>query len=117
MLSDGKDESSRFDFDEALTVAQRSGVTLYTIGLDVGKLDTESRRTLKRLAEETGGESYFVDDSADLGAIYREIEQRLRSRYLLVYQAPPTESNDFRRIEIRVRGDRYRVETLAGYYP
>ena len=33
VLSDGKDEGSRFTYEDALEYARRAGVTIYTIGL------------------------------------------------------------------------------------
>src|SRR4029079_7204320 len=70
LLTDGRDRASRVSFDEALEYARRSGVTLYTVGLAVGKLDLETRKHLTRLAEETGGRSFFPDAASDLSAVY-----------------------------------------------
>ena len=51
LLSDGKDEGSRFSFEETLEYARRAGVTIYTIGLG----DDAAHKKLAKLAEETGG--------------------------------------------------------------
>ena len=37
LLSDGKDEGSRFTYEDALEYARRAGVTIYTIGLGRGR--------------------------------------------------------------------------------
>jgi len=73
---------------------------------------------LTRLAEETGGRSYFITSAAELDQIYAAIEDELRSRYLLAYQpsAPPRQG-EFRPVEVRVAGDGLRVKTIRGYYP
>ncbi len=44
LLSDGRDEGSRFTWEEALEFARRAGVTVYSIGLgeDVGKAEAQA---------------------------------------------------------------------------
>lgn len=116
LLSDGKDEGSRFKYEDALEYARRSGVTVYAIGLDLGK--GEARRQLEKIAEETGGRGYFISDVAELQAIYAAIEEELRSQYLLAYQSTnTTRSNIFRSIEVKVEGSGLEAKTLRGYYP
>ncbi len=118
VLSDGKDEHSRFTFEQTLDFARRAGVTLYTMGLDLVAGELKARRQLTRLAEETGGRSFFVRGAEELPGIYAEIEQELRSRYLLVYQSSnPAGAEEFRTLEVRVGGSGLEARTLRGYYP
>jgi VWFA-related protein len=118
LLTDGGDRSSHFSFDEALEYARRSGVTLYTVGLAVAKLDLDTRKHLTRLAEETGGRSFFPDRASDLSAIYSRIQEELRSRYLLVYQpAAPGKPGEYRPVAVQVDRPGVTVEALRGYYP
>ncbi len=118
LLSDGNDSASFYPFRDALEYARRSGVVIYTIGLDVGKLQTEVRSKLKNLAKDTGGRSFFVDKATELSSVYSEIERELRSQYLLAYNsdAPPGAGGDFRTVEVKVKGSR-KARTVAGYYP
>ena len=46
MLSDGKDESSRFSYEDALEYARRAGVAIYTIGLEYKKADRADKKRL-----------------------------------------------------------------------
>jgi len=118
LLTDGGDRSSRFSFDEALEYARRSGVTLYTVGLAVSKLDLETRKRLTRLAEETGGRSFFPDAASDLTAVYARIQEELRSRYLLVYQpAAAGKPGEYRPVSVQVDRPGMTVEAIRGYYP
>ena len=119
VLSDGKDESSRFTWDEALEYAQRSGVALYTIGLQLERGPGDAKRSLRRLADETGGRSFFIEDVSELEGIYALIESELRSRYLLAYQSSNTSgSTRFREIEVEVDDDRSdEIKAMSGYYP
>jgi VWFA-related protein len=118
LLTDGGDRSSHFSFDEALEYARRSGVTLYTVGLSVSKLDLETRKHLTRLAEDTGGRSFFPEAASDLTAIYSRIQEELRSRYLLVYQpAAAGKPGEYRTVQVQVDRPGVTVEALRGYYP
>ena len=116
LLSDGKDEVSRFEFDETLEYARRAGVTIYSIGLKVH--EGKARRKLIRLANETGGRSYFIDKISSLADVYGLIERDLRSQYLIAYQSQNTaQDNIFRSVELKVNRTKATVRTLSGYYP
>lgn len=121
LLSDGEDESSRFDFDAAMELARRAGVTVYTIGLAEAVENRDARRVLRQLADETGGRAFFVDDLAELPSIYASIQEELRSQYLFAYQSTSSKDpSEFRRIEVEVRlpdGKKAEVRTMSGYYP
>ena len=73
---------------------------------------------LERLAEETGGRSYFVAEAKELTPIYQTIQEELRSQYLLVYQSTNTSgSKAFRKIDVKVRQPGLEAKTIRGYYP
>lgn len=116
LLSDGKDESSRFSFDQALEYAQRSGVAVYAIGL--GKQPGPARRALSRLADRTGGRAFFIGQIAELAGVYDQILGELRSRYLITYQSTNTSGDRrFREIEADATAPGVSIRTLKGYYP
>lgn len=118
LLSDGKDENSRFTFDQTLDFARRAGVAIYTIGLGIGRTEFETRGVLKKLAEETGGRSFFLKEIEELSGIYGEVQHELRSRYLIAYQSTNTaKENRFRTIELKVAGSGLEAKTMRGYYP
>ena len=118
LLSDGKDESSRFSFDDTLEYARRAGVAIYAIGLDYEKAARADRKRLAQLAQETGGRSFFIDSADGLASIYQEIQQELRSRYYLAYQ--PSAAGDretFRTIDVEIERSGLEAKTERGYYP
>jgi Ca-activated chloride channel family protein len=118
LFTDGGDHLSRLSFDEALAFARRAGIAIYAIGAHVPRLDLQIRGHLAKLAEETGGRSFFIESASELDGVYAAIEDELRSRYLLAYQpkAAPR-AGEFRAVEVRVAGDGMRVKTIRGYYP
>ncbi len=116
LLSDGKDESSRFSFDQTLEYAQRSGVAIYAIGL--GRQVGAARRALSRLATQTGGSSFFIGSVGELAGVYDQILGELRSRYLITYQSTNTSGDRrFREIEVDAEVPGVSIRALKGYYP
>ncbi|MEM7048777.1 MAG: VWA domain-containing protein [Acidobacteriota bacterium] len=117
LLSDGDDQASEYRFDDALDYARRSGVSIYTIGLGLPSGNVQIRSKLQRLADETGGRSFFVERASGLGKVYAAIEEELRTQYLLTYQAPEGDDKRFRRISVEVDQPGAEAKTLRGYYP
>lgn len=118
LLSDGKDEHSRFGWEDTVEYARRAGVSIYSIGLGLGRKNGDAKRKLVKLAEETGGRSFFIDSVDELATIYDTIQQELRSRYYLAYQSTNTaDDTAFRTIEVAVAGQGLEAKTLRGYYP
>lgn len=121
LLSDGDDTASSIGFRETLEYARRSGVAIYTIGLEVGRMDLGIRNKLRSLAEETGGQSFFINKAEELRGVYDQIEMELRSRYLLAYNSD-LETNEqgereFREVEVKVKKRGLEARTIRGYYP
>jgi Ca-activated chloride channel family protein len=119
LLTDGEDTTSRTGWDLALRFAHTMRIPIFPIGLGMSRFDYSQRKTLRRLAEETGGEAFFPKDTGELSAAYGRIGDLLRSQYLLWYSsnsAKPAEA--FRAIEVRVPGrPEATVRTIRGYYP
>jgi Ca-activated chloride channel family protein len=118
ILTDGDDNASRMDFDKTLDYARRSGVTIYTVGIDLPITKVGIRSHLARLARTTGGEAFFLARGAALGPVYDRINRELRSQYLLAYtstsEAPP---DVFRKVAVKVKRPKVEVRTISGYYP
>jgi Ca-activated chloride channel family protein len=114
LLSDGKDEGSRFSFEDAQDYARRAGVTIYAIGLG----DDVDRKKLEKISEDTGGRAFFVQRATELDAIYKGIEEEMRSKYLIAYQSSNTGGGEeFRTVDLKVNKPGVEAKTLRGYYP
>lgn len=127
VLSDGDDTVSLMTFDDVLDVARRSGVAIYTIALrsDLAVLRSQghghfsqSDYSMKALAQETGGRSFFPTAASELSGIYSIIGEELATQYALAY-APFNGRPDgaFRRVVVRVvnRPDAI-LRTRSGYF-
>jgi Ca-activated chloride channel homolog len=119
LLSDGMDRTSRLSYDEALEVARRTGIAVYTIGLGLEDgARGEAGKKLAKIAAETGGRSWFVTGTADLDGVYAQIERELRSQYHLAYQSTNNSPDTgFRAVKVQLIGKGLEARTISGYYP
>jgi VWFA-related protein len=121
LLSDGKDEGSHYSYADALEYARRSGVAIYTVGINLSRQDADVRLKLSRLSDETGGRVFMIEKASELERIYDEIQSELRSQYLLAYQSnkgkEPGDTEKFRTVEVKVARPGLEAKTLRGYYP
>jgi len=117
LLSDGADSRSRTRFEDVLDFARRTGVAIYTIGLDIPSTPPEPGMVLERLARETGGRYFAVQRATSLGSVYERIESELRAQWLLAYQSDAPGGAAFRHVEVRIRRPGCTARTAAGYYP
>jgi Ca-activated chloride channel family protein len=117
LLTDGKDTSSKYDFDTLLDYVKKAGVSVYGIGLNVSKAEIEVKSKLNRLAEASGGATFYIDDTKGLKNVYRQINNELRTQYLLTYYSSnPSPDNKWRRVEVKVSPKNLTARTISGYY-
>jgi Ca-activated chloride channel homolog len=119
LLSDGDDNSSGTTLPEAIEMAQRGEVTIYTIGTNGSDPFMKGSRVLEQLALETGGRVFFPKDAATTRKAFVSIEQEMRSRFAVSYQ--PRDlllDGRFRHIKISAKraGKKLRVYARRGYY-
>lgn len=116
VISDGKDTASNFSFEQALEYARRAAVPIYTIGIGIKGNEMDVRYKLSKLAGETGGTTYYIEEAKDLEKIYRDIESELRSQYVIGFYPPPdTKAGKWR--EVTVQTTEGKARTIRGYYP
>jgi VWFA-related protein len=122
LISDGDDNSSRVSLTETLEAAQRNDVTAYAISTNsaafFGSREQErGDKTLKKLAEETGGKAFFPLKIQDLSSSFLDIHDELRSQYQIGYR--PTNARmdgTFRRIRVDISDKRFKARAKTGYY-
>lgn len=119
LLSDGMDRTSRFSADQALESARRAGVAVYTIGLALDQgAKGEAAQQLAKLAAVTGGRAYFAAGTAELAAVYQQIESELRAQWRIAYQSSNTKTDGaFRNVQVKMAKAGLEAQTISGYYP
>lgn len=105
LLSDGDDTSSTIKKQDVIDFAVKSDVVIYAIGIrdagfPDGKLDSSA---LRKVSDRTGGRAFFPLRLSELQSSFSQIDQELRSQYLIAY-SPTNKTRDgsYRRIRIEI---------------
>lgn len=106
VIGDGGDNMSQATKDQIVDMAERSLVTIYTIGLynpgDKGK----DPGFLKKLAHLTGGEYYHPENSSHLVGISEKIAHDIRNRYTVGFSPDlSTFDGSKRKLQVEVVGE------------
>ena len=119
ILTDGKDTASKFDFDTTLEYVRKAGIAVYGIGLKISGAELDVKYKLNKLANVSGGQTFYIDSAKHLEAVYKQINEELRSQYLLTYYSTnSTAKEQWRKVEVKVEPtasarERSRVLPLA----
>lgn len=117
IISDGRDNQSEHTREEALAMAQRGEVTIFTISTNRSGLSQQGDKILKYLAEETGGRAFFPFSASDLATDFQEIARELRSQYSLAYVSTnAAHDGTFRAITVQTKSKGVRVRAKSGYF-
>src|SRR5580700_1703352 len=134
LISDGDDNLSLHTRAEAIEMAQRASVVIYTIStstqwIALSQTDpskaanrknhlTSGDQILRDLAEETGGRAFYPYHVDDLDQSFQDIGDELRNEYSIAYN-PSTHSFDGRYHKIRIEvpdHKGYQVRARRGYF-
>lgn len=118
ILSDGEDNQSRYTRDQALEMAQKADVTIYTISTNITHIETDGDKVLRYFAEQTGGQVFFPFKASDLDQSFENIANELRHQYNIFYRPDPLKTDGlYHPVEIRVKGHKELiVRARKGYY-
>ena len=117
IISDGQDNQSVHTREEALAMAQRAEVTIFTISTNRTGLEGRGDKVLQRLADVTGGHAFFPFEAGDLAADFQEIARELRNQYSLAYVSTnAAHDGTFRSITIQPVDKNLRVRAKNGYF-
>jgi VWFA-related protein len=117
IISDGQDNQSVHSQEEALSMAERAEVTIFTISTNRSGAEGRGDRVLRTLANVTGGHAFLPFEAGDLAANFQEIARELRSQYSLAYVSTNTaHDGTFRNIIIQPVDKNLRVRARSGYF-
>lgn len=86
LLTDGDDTYSRKKIDEAIQAALKAEAIIYSIGIGDNYQYRIDAGALKKISENTGGRAYFPKDESELRDAFRQIQEEMRSQYLIAYE-------------------------------
>jgi VWFA-related protein len=134
VISDGEDTLSHHSRGEALEIAQRAGIVIYTISSNTDWVTTDQEtkssnlsdrkfekgpgdQVLQQFAEDSGGRAFFPYRVDDLAQSFAQIGNELRSQYSLGYTLPSGQLTDgkFHTIRIAVGEKGLQVHARKGY--
>ncbi len=122
VLTDGNDVGSNISLNEAIESAQRADTLVYCIlfsdesyygGFGGGA----GKGVLQKLARETGGGFFAVTKQQTIDAIYKIIEDELRSEYSIGFVSnQPVVHSGFRSLKLATRRKALLVQATNRYY-
>ena len=122
LLTDGDDTFSRKKLDEAIQAALKAEAIIYSIGIGDNYQYRVNEGALKKISESTGGRAYFPKDESELRQAFKQIQEEMRSQYLIAYE-PSNQVLDgsYRKIEIQLadqamQKEKVRITHRQGYF-
>jgi len=118
LLSDGDDNQSHVTREEAIDMAQRADVIVYTISTNLSGAGHHGDKVLERIADATGGRAYVPFQITEVANAFAAIQEELRSQYAISYKPAGFVSDGrYRSVEILALGQKgLRVRSRRGYY-
>ena len=120
VLTDGEDTDSAVGWKDVLERAIAREVMIYSIGLEVEYFNgvrhvrTRPDGNFRKLAEETGGGYFELQETDDLGSTFTRVAQELHSQYVLGF-SPTVRDGKTHELEVRVRGRGMKARARRSY--
>lgn len=122
LLTDGVNTSGRKKLDDAVQESLRAEAIIYAIGIGDNFYSGVDKGSLNKISERTGGRAYFPRDERELRDAFAQIQDEMRSQYLIAYE-PSNQARDgsYRKIEIQLANpqlqkDKIKVTHRQGYF-
>ncbi len=122
LLSDGHENSSWLSHAAVMTSVKGSTATVYAVEAIDGRLANPQSTSaghdlLSEIARDGGGELMKADARTDLSAVFVDVLQRFRERYLLAYSPQGVKRDDgWHRLTVSLKQKRGRVTARSGYF-
>jgi VWFA-related protein len=122
LLTDGLDTTSRLKRSDAVDSVLGAEAVVYVIGIGDSAGQGVNKNPIRELAERTGGRAFFPKRETDLEAAFTEIEQELRTQYLIAYSSTNKKRDgSYRKITIEVTNpelsnDKLAIRHRPGYF-
>jgi Ca-activated chloride channel family protein len=126
IISDGQDNSSRYNFGEVRKLMKESDVVTYAVGImdggDAGSvLGMQGQAFLDELTSVTGGKSFYPQSDVEMDEIFERIALELRHQYSIGYTPKDFQPDGkWRKVKVKVKPPRglprLTVRHREGYY-
>jgi Ca-activated chloride channel family protein len=126
IISDGQDNSSRYNFGEVRRLMKESDVVTYAVGIiDAGDAGSatgmQGQAFLDELTSVTGGKSFYPSSDVEMDEIFERIALELRHQYSIGYTPSDFQPDGkWRKVKVKVKPPRglprLTVRGREGYY-
>lgn len=117
LVTDGVDTSSHKKSDEAIERAVKADVVIYSVGIGDRYEFGIDEGKLRKVSERTGGRAFFPRSESELRAAFEQIQEELRSQYLVSYS--PTnkqKDNTYRQVRLEIVNPELQKQNLRLVY-
>lgn len=120
LLSDGVNTSGKKKLEDAVLAANKAEAIIYSIGIGDNFYGGVDKGALNKISERTGGRAYFPRDERELREAFKQIEEDMRSQYLIAYE-PVNQKRDgsYRTITINLTNpqrEKIKLTHRQGYF-
>jgi len=122
LLTDGLNTYGNKKLDDAVQAALKAEAVIYSIGIGDNFYYGVDEGVLKKISERTGGRAYFPRDEVELRQAFRQIQEEMRSQYLIAYEpSNPAKDGTYRTIDIeltnqQMQKDKIKLTHRQGYF-
>jgi Ca-activated chloride channel family protein len=111
VFSDGLDTSSWLRPKAVLDVARRADAVVYAVSAGLAT----RADFLGDLTEQTGGRLFKIESTQSLSAVFLEVLEEFRQRYLVSYSPAGVPQEGWHQLTVRVKGRNSTVRVRPGY--
>ena len=111
VFSDGLDTSSWLRPKAVLDAAKRSDAVVYAVSAGLARRS----EFLGDLTEQTGGRLFKIESTRGLSAVFLEVLDEFRQRYLVSYSPAGVSQEGWHELTVRVKGRNLTVRARPGY--
>jgi Ca-activated chloride channel family protein len=128
LLTDGIENDSQATPEQALEIARRVDVPIYTIGYKIplneqlaahkkasGLTAAGIVETLDKFSKATGGKAWFLNEPTDLASVVQEIRNEQAHQYIIGYTSYQDTSDLYRWIRVTTPNYKHKIRTRQGY--
>ena len=129
LITDGIENDSQATVDQAVEIARRVDVPIFTVGYKIPLSEEFLRKykrtstltsagivsSLERFSQATGGKMFIAAQPGDFMAALREVQRELSHQYIIGYTSYKNLKNEYRKIRVLTSGRRHKVRTREGY--
>ncbi len=114
LISDGRDQESRYSLDQTLDVLSRDGIPVYSVGLRT--LSSTSLTLLNDLSNQSGGFYRFSSSPAEVGSNLDLLSEQILTAYVLQFKVRGVPADDsFHQLMVQVDNKNLSAQSFRNF--